>query len=328
MSYNVRLSPSNIEFTVQDQQSILEAALAENITLEYSCSNGQCGECKALLESGIVDEKEHAEDIHLEKNQILTCMSHPKTDLLLKAEYFKELQHIKRKTVPVKVDEIKHISDDILILKFRLPPTASFEYLSGQFIDLMWNGQKRSYSLASNKVINNILELHIKKVESGVFSDFLFNQLKENPILRVFGPLGTFFVRESELPIIFICTGSGFAPVKSMVEQLIENNSERKIYIYWGGRYRSDLYSELPKQWAKQYTNISYTSVYSKQIKLIQGEAKGYCQHEVLKQHQNLSRFEVYACGSDKMIHDAKTLFVEHGLQDDKFHSDSFLPSY
>ena len=327
MSYNVRLSPSEAEFSVQAGQSILDAALAENITLEYSCSNGQCGECKATLQSGNVDEKVHTADVELQENQILTCMSYPNSDLVLQAEYIKELQHIKRKTIPVKVGGIKHISDDVLILKLRLPPTANFEYLSGQFIDLMWNGQKRSYSLASNKVINNTLELHIKKVEKGVFSEFLFNALKENQLLRFYGPLGTFFVRDSKQPIIFLSTGSGFAPVKSMVEQLLESNSERQIYIYWGGRYRNDLYSTLPKQWAKENENIHFTSVYSKETELVSGEAKGYCQQEVLKQHQNLSDYEVYACGSDEMIHDAKNLFIENGLQYDKFHSDSFLPS-
>jgi len=327
MSFNVSLSPSQVEFTVQDGQSILDAALAENITLEYSCSNGQCGECIATLQTGKVDSANHAADVELREEQILTCMSYPISDIVLQAKYIKELQHIKRKTIPAKVDEIKHISDDVLTLKFRLPPTANFEYLPGQFIDLMWNGQKRSYSLASSKVINNTLELHIKKVESGLFSEFLFNDLKENQLLRFYGPLGTFFVRESKQPIIFLCTGSGFAPVKSMVEQLIDSNSERQIYIYWGGRYRTDLYSDLPNYWANQSDSINFTAVYSRDTKLNNGEAKGYCQHEVLKEHQNLNGFEVYACGSDEMIHDAKNLFIKHGLQDDNFHSDSFLPS-
>jgi len=326
MSYNVRLSPSQVEFTVQDGQTILDAALVENITLEYSCSNGQCGECTATLQSGKVGSTANTAEVDLKESQILTCMSYPTSDIVLKAKYIKELQHIKRKTIPVKVYAIQHISDEVLILKFRLPPTANFQYLSGQFIDLMWNGEKRSYSLASNKVINNIFELHIKKVANGVFSGFLFNDLKENQLLRFYGPLGTFFVRDSNHPIIFLCTGSGFAPVKSMVEQLIESNSGRQIYIYWGGRYRKDLYSELPKSWTK-HDNINFTSVYSRELEVSKGEAKGYCQHVVLQQHKNLNGFEVYACGSDEMIHDAKDLFIEHGLQDDKFHSDSFLPS-
>jgi len=327
MSNKVLLLPSNVEFFVQEEQTILDASLAANITLEYSCNNGQCGECKAILKSGVVNKKNHAADIKLKEDQILTCMSYPSSDLVIQAEYVKELQNIKIKTVPAKVAAIQHISNDVLILTFRLPPTANFEYLSGQFIDLIWNGQKRSYSLASNKVVNNTLELHIKKVHNGVFSEFLFNDLKENQLLRFNGPLGTFFVRESNRPIIFICTGSGFAPVKSMIEQLIESKSERQINIYWGGRYRSDLYSELPVVWTEQNTNIRYTPVYSKEPEIYDGEATGYCQHEILKQHQKLNDYEVYACGSDVMIHDAKKLFIKHGLQSDKFHSDSFLPS-
>jgi CDP-4-dehydro-6-deoxyglucose reductase len=327
MPKTVKLLPSEVEFLVQKDQTILEAALSKNINLEYSCSNGQCGECIALLEIGDVITGEHSLDVELKEKQILTCQSFPKTNLIIKAKYFKELEGIDRKTLPVKVDSYEYISDDILTLNLRLPPTANFEYLAGQYIDLMWGGKKRSYSLASNKVKNNLLELHIKKVEAGVFSDFLFDDLKLNQLFRFYGPLGTFFVRESKKPIILLCTGSGFAPVKAMVEQLIESKSERKVYIYWGGRYRKDLYSGLPSHWAKIYPHIIYTPVYSREGKVLSGEAKGYCQDEVLRQHQNLKGFDVYACGSNEMIHDAKSLFIKHGLQGDKFHSDSFLPS-
>lgn len=327
MPKTVKLLPSEVEFLVQKDQTILEAALSKNINLEYSCSNGQCGECVAILESGDVSKGEHSLDVDLKEKQILTCMSFPKTNLVVKARYFKELESIERKTLPVKVDSYEYISDEILTIKLRLPPTANFEYLAGQYIDLMWNGQKRSYSLASNKVINNILELHIKKVEAGVFSAFLFNELKINQLLRFYGPLGTFFIRESKHPVILLCTGSGFAPVKAMVEKLIEEKTDRDVHIYWGGRYRKDLYSDLPIQWSKQYPNIFYTLVYSRESELLSDEAKGYCQDEVLKQHKNLNGFEVYACGSNEMIHDAKSLFVKHGLQDENFHSDSFLPS-
>ena len=327
MPKTVKLLPSKVEFLVQKDQTILEAALSKNINLEYSCSNGQCGKCLAILESGDVSMGGHSLDFELKEKQVLTCMSSPKTNLVVKAHYFKELESIERKTLPVKVDSYVYISDEILTVNLRLPPTANFDYLAGQYVDLMWGGKKRSYSLASNKVKNNILELHIKKVEAGVFSQFLFNDLKLNQLLRFYGPLGTFFVRESKKPIILLCTGSGFAPVKAMVEQLIEDNSDREIYIYWGGRYIKDIYSDLPMQWIKQYSNIFYTPVYSREIELTRGEAKGYCQHEVIQKHQNLDGFEVYACGSNEMIHDAKSLFVKHGLQGENFHSDSFLPS-
>jgi len=327
MSNSVRLLPSKVEFKVQNGQSVLEAALSANIALEYSCSNGKCGECKAGLISGEVEEYEHTADLELNQNEILTCMSLPRTDLVLNALYYKELDGIEIKTIPVKVDSIRHVTEDIIILVFRLPPTANFQYLSGQFIDLMWKGQKRSYSLASSEVIKNKLELHIKKVENGLFSQFLFNDLRLNHLLRFHGPLGTFFIRESSAPIIFLCTGSGFAPVKSMVERLIANNSTRDIYIYWGGRFRTDLYSQIPEEWAANYQNIDFTPVYSQEVELRHGEASGYCQYEAIKQHKALEGFDVYACGSDQMIHNAKELFIEHGLIDENFHSDSFLAS-
>ncbi len=329
MPKNVRLLPSKVEFNVQSGQTILEAALSENIYLEYSCSNGQCGECKALLLEGSVDPAagRSTSKVSLSEGEILTCSAIPKSDLLLVAKYCKELSDLKRKITPSKVDGFELIGDDVLIITLRLPPNAGFEYLPGQYIDITWNGSTRSYSLAGCKVIENKIELHIKKVEGGVLSEFLFTDLNEGQMFRFFGPLGTFFVRESDSPIIFMCTGTGFAPVKAMVEALIETGSKRGIHIYWGGRNADALYSEQPNHWARIHENVSYTPVLSRSTEEEFAFFEGYCQEAVVQQHKNLESFDVYACGSDSMIHSAKTLLVSKGLKIENFYSDAFLSS-
>ena len=262
MSKSIQLLPSNIEFQFSGSETILNAALSKNINLEYSCNNGQCGQCKAeLLEGEVIVLEEMREQVALHglvHNEILTCCTRPETDLKIQADYYDQLSHIVKKTIPAKVDSFEFVNDDVITIVLRLPPTSKFDFLSGQFIDLIWSGEKRSYSIANSNSIKNTVELHIKKVPGGLFSEHLFNNLKENMLFRINGPLGTFFLRESSSPVIFMCTGTGFAPVKAMVEKLIENSSKREVYIYWGGRTAKDLYSQLPDEWDKQYQNIKY----------------------------------------------------------------------
>ena len=333
MSIVVRLLPSKLEFTVQEGQTILEGALFNKVSLEYSCSNGQCGQCKAELLSGVVASRDFSEDVGLSEREILTCSSIPKSDITLNATYFPELLDIERKTIPVKVDQFILVNKDVLMITFRLAPNSKFNFLPGQFVDLNFSGEKRSYSIANADAVNHKIELHIKRVEGGLFSEHLFNDLKQNQLFRIYGPLGTFFLRENDSPLIFMCTGTGFAPVKSMVEHLIDRKTKRQIYIYWGGRLSQDLYSNLPQQWSNGNTNIEFIPVLSREQndspelqKLTLTEGK-YIQHKIVENHNDLERFDVYACGSEQMIHDAKKLLIKHGLSSEKFYSDAFLPS-
>lgn len=330
MNKSIQLLPSNVEFQLSDSETILNAALSKNINLEYSCNNGQCGQCKAVLLEGdvsVLEELREQVSLHgLEHNEILTCCTRAETDLKIQADYYEQLSHIVKKTIPAKVDSFEFVSDDVLTMVLRLPPTSKFDFLSGQFIDLIWAGEKRSYSIANSNSNKNTVELHIKKVPGGLFSEHLFNNLKENMLFRINGPLGTFFLRESLSPVIFMCTGTGFAPVKAMVEKLIESSSNREIYIYWGGRTTTDLYSQLPSEWDKQYPNIKYFPLCSREGKSAL-EGTRYIQGLILSQHESLDGFDVYACGSESMIKAASTLLISRGLSSQSFYSDAFVSS-
>lgn len=327
MTNTVTLFDSDVQFTVEDGQTILDAALSSNINLGYSCSNGQCGECKSTLISGEVTPTNTEQYFTPAEVEILTCCSIPKTDITLKAEYYPELSDIERKTVPAKVNSFFSPTNDVVSLSLRIPPRANFRFLPGQYIDLSLNGQKRSYSIANSNSMNNEIELHVKKVEGGVFSSFLFGELAKEQLLRFYGPLGTFFLRDNDRPLIFICTGTGFAPIKSMVEYLISLGSDRKIHIYWGAQYRSDLYSELPSLWAKDFERIAFTAALSREEPLLDSEYSGYVQDAVVERHTDLSQFDVYACGSEQMIKSAREYLTSNGLSDKNFYSDAFIPS-
>lgn len=330
MNKSIRVLPSNVEFELSGRETILNAALSKNVNLEYSCNNGQCGQCKAILLEGnvsVVDElREQVIEHRLANNEILTCCTRAETNLKIQADYYEQLSHIVKKTIPAKVDSFEYVNDDVLIMVLRLPPASRFDFLSGQYIDLIWSGEKRSYSIANSNSNKNTVELHIKKVSGGLFSEHLFNNLKENMLFRINGPLGTFFLRESLAPVIFMCTGTGFAPVKAMVEKLIENSSNRDIYIYWGGRTSKDLYSRLPNEWDKQYPGIKYYPVCSREgtsdLKSVR-----YVQDKVVSQHESLGEYEVYTCGSESMIKAASTLLMTRGLSPQSFYSDAFVSS-
>ncbi len=327
MQNKIRLTPSGTEFLCQQGQTVLEAALSNSINLEYGCSNGRCGQCKAKLLDGLVANSSNTPDVEIPDDFILTCCSIPQTDLLLKARYLPELNDIKCKTIPAKVDSLAFKSANILVMTLRIPPSATFEFIPGQHIDLLWDGSKRSYSIANSSVRESKIDLHIKKVDAGLFSNFMFNKVKPNDVFRLFGPLGTFFLRVGTEPLFFLCTGTGFAPVKAMVESLIEVRSLRKIHIFWGGRILADIYSDLPFKWAEEFSNIQFTPVLSRETNLPDNIKLGYVQSALIEQYNELHEAEVYACGSAQMIDDAQKLLVESGLKTDHFYADAFVSS-
>jgi len=320
MKYNIEIQPAGVHF--QSEANILDDALAQSVPLEYSCKTGDCGTCSADIISG---EIENESGTIVNSGSVLTCQSKAKSDAILKAHYYPELVDQKIQTIPCKVASIDLMTDDIVTIKFRLPPTAKFDYLPGQYVDLSFKGIKRSYSIANAKQVSDGVELHIRKVPNGKMSELLFNGLKENQLMRIEGPKGTFFVRANNKPLILLATGTGIAPIKAIVEQLVKDNDKREIHIYWGMQYTCELYcKELPAL-AAQYQHIHFNPVLSKELD--EQSRKGYVQNAVCLDFDSLVDFEVYACGSLSMINDAKAVFLNKKLPLDAFHSDAFTPA-
>lgn len=328
MESDVVLIPSAVSFLSQENETILDAAIRHNIVLEHSCGTGQCGACKAKVLSGLVafdDRHQVLTEDEKASGVVLTCMTKALGAVELEAEYYPELAGIVKKTVPCKVASVEFPVPDVAVLRLRLPPSAQFNYLPGQFIDLTAQGVTRSYSVASACVENNQLELHIRQVPGGQFSDIVFNQLKPEQLLRLHGPHGTFFVRHDTRPLIFLAGGTGFAPVKAMVEDLIARGDKRPVHIYWGQRTASAVYSDLASQWAQQHAHIQAHIVVSDDPEW--SGRRGLVHEAVLQDFANLAGCTVYACGSSAMIAAAKTAFLQQGLEDKAFHSDAFLPA-
>lgn len=318
MQYNIEIHPAGVSY--KSEKNLLEDALLSNLPLEHSCKTGNCGVCSATVLSGAI---ENEDGVVVTSGQVLVCQSKARSDAILKAHYYPELAHIKTQTLPCKVSSIEYPLSDIVVIKLRFPPTAQFDYMPGQYVDLSFKGVKRSYSIANASSSNKEVELHIRKVPKGEMSTRIFGELKENQLMRIEGPKGTFFVKDGDKPLILIATGTGIAPIKAMVEDLVSREDTRNIYIYWGMQYSDEIYCKELESLATKHEHIELTPVLSRDETVSQFN-KGYVQDAVLSRFPSLEGFEVYACGSPKMIEQAKLLFGNKNLSEDAFFSDAF----
>lgn len=332
MSYKITIQSDQQTFTAERDETILEAALRQGINLPYGCRNGACGSCKARLISGRINYND-TPLTGITKDEIaagfaLLCQAKPATDLVLDARTINRVGEIPVRKLPCRVDKIEQLSHDVIRLFLKLPSTERLQFLAGQYIDiLMQDGKRRSFSLANAPQDNEYLELHVRHYEGGVFSEYVFHKLNEKALLRIEGPLGTFFLREdSERPVIMVAGGTGFAPAKSIIEYMINTDIKRPVYFYWGARTIKDLYlNDLAVHWAEKFTGFHYVPVLSEPLSTDQWKGKTGLVHEVvLNDFEDLSGFEVYVCGPPPMVHKAKDTFMERGLPEEYIYSDSF----
>jgi CDP-4-dehydro-6-deoxyglucose reductase len=319
---------NGIHFSCSPEDVILDGAQKQSMALDYSCKTGRCQSCKAKVVEGTslatVDEIGLSEE-EKSKGYILTCVRKPTSDLTLDIEDLSGYSLEQVRTLPSKVDKMTAISPDVIELQLRIPPNASFHYLSGQYINIIKGDYKRSYSIA-NRNSNTNLVLFIKNYKGGKFSNYLFHEAKINDLLRIEGPIGTFFYRKTNKKnIVFLATGTGIAPVKAILEQMDENNSDlinKNIYLFFGGRIAEDLF------WKPNFKNIKvhFIPVLSRSNAYWNGE-KGYVQDRILFQKIDLSDSVLYACGSENMIRDSRVLLTANGLSEDAFYSDAFISS-
>jgi CDP-4-dehydro-6-deoxyglucose reductase, E3 len=318
------------EFPVSEDKSLLDAALAAGVVLPYSCRTGRCSSCKAKVVHGstrAIFEEAGLTREESKEGWVLTCATTADSDVMLEAEDLAGVTLPVPKTLPCRISELELLAPDVIKVLLRLPPTAAFTFIPGQYIDVIGpNGIRRSYSLANARSDEKLLELHIRAVDGGAMSQYWFNHAKLNDLLRLNGPLGTFFVRPAaNLDLIFLATGTGIAPVKSMLESLAwlpEDQAPRSVTVLWGGRSEKDLYLDLANSGAA----CAYIPVLSRPHDAWAG-VRGHVQDVLLALAPDLQNAAVYACGSDAMIHSARTCLEDAGLPSKRFYSDAFVRS-
>jgi len=257
------------------------------------------------------------------------CQAEPVEDLVIRVREIEAVRDIQVRMLPARVLEKTLLAENVVRLQLRLPATQRLQFLAGQYIDvLLSGGKRRAFSIASSPSLESEIELHIRHVEGGDFTGFVFDELKERDILRLEGPQGNFFVRndQPQRPMIMMGGGTGFAPLKSMIENLMEHDDRREIHLYWGARTPTELYlDELPEKWSRDFGHIHYRKAVSEPDGNIAGKHfEGFVHQAVLADHADLSGFDVYMSGPPAMIETAKREFSEHGVREDRLFYDSF----
>jgi CDP-4-dehydro-6-deoxyglucose reductase len=327
---NVQIRPSDREFTARSGENVLSAALRQGIVLPYSCRNGTCASCKCRLTEGTVSYPDNPPSAlsldDLAGGYILACQAVPEEDLAIEAAEITQVAEIPVRTLPARVESMAHFTPEIMRLRLKLPRAARLQFLAGQYVDILLpEGKRRAFSIASAPSVHDYLELHIKQVDGGGFTGHVFSDMQLKDILRLQGPLGTFFVRRrSERPMIMMGGGTGFAPLKSMIEELIESEDRREIHLFWGVRRPADLYAkELIDTWTQQHPNFSFTPVLAEPDADWEGE-RGFVHEAVLRAYPSLEAHDLYMSGPPVMIHTARSEFLNAGVREDHLFYDSF----
>jgi CDP-4-dehydro-6-deoxyglucose reductase, E3 len=338
MTFSVTLKPSEKHFILSADEYILQSALKQNIVLPYGCKDGACGSCKARVVSGSVEQGPHSSGAlrqeEKDKGYALLCCAKPRSDLVIEARVLAAMGDIPIKKMPCRVASMERVAPDVMVLKLQLPASEKLNYLAGQYIEIiMRDGTRRQYSMGSAPHLAEQVELHVRHMPGGKFTDGLFGvttpAIKERDILRFEGPMGTFCLQEdSTKPIVFLASGTGFAPIKAVIEHALEKAVTRKMSLYWGGRRPQDLYMhKLCLEWAANHTGFNYIPVVSDGLPEDAWAGRsGFVHKAVMADFPDLSEHQVYACGAPIVVDSAQKDFVEAcGLPLEEFFADSFV---
>ena len=337
MSYQVTLQPSQHQFSAEPDQSVLDAALAAGILLPYSCRSGACSTCKARVVSGTCDAGPTVAQVlapqEIAEGYTLLCQARATSDLVVESREVRLASDIQVRKLPARVTEMRRAAPDVTLLTLQLPAAEPFNFNAGQYVEvILKNGKRRSYSMANAPHHAGKLELHIRHLPGGLFTDHVFGAgdtaMKEREILRLEGPHGSFFLREdSKKPIVLLASGTGFAPIKAIVEHIQHLQIARQVTLYWGGRRPVDLYMDgRAHEWVASLPDFAYVPVVSDALPEDAWSGRtGFVHQAVMQDFPDLSAHQVYACGVPIMVESARRDFVtKSGLPADSFFADSF----
>jgi CDP-4-dehydro-6-deoxyglucose reductase len=332
MTYQVTIEPSGHTFMVGAAESVLDAALRQGIILPYGCRNGACGSCLGRVLSGSVryegDPPAAFAALPVTTGKALFCRARAASDLVIAVREVEAVQNIEIRTMPCRVARLERLAHDVIRIYLKLPANERLRFLAGQYVNVLLKGHApRAFSIANAPHADEFIELHIRQVQGGYFTEQVVHQLHQKALLRFQGPLGTFFLREdSDRPAILVGGGTGFAPLKGMLEHAFEIGWQTPLHLFWGARSRRDLYLDaLPRQWSRRFGNFRYTPVLSEPGPEDDwtGET-GFVTDAVVRYYPDLAGFDVYASGPPVMVQSGHRLFVAHGLDEACFLSDSF----
>lgn len=334
MDFKISNASNHTSYQSESDETILQAALRNGHLYPYGCQSGACGACKSKLINGTVKHRYRDPQVLSDDERAdgwcLTCQAEPLEDIEIEVKEIAKVKEIEVKTMPTRVREKNLLADDVIQLFLSLPNTQTFDFLPGQYIKiLLKNGKERSFSIANTaeQAKQQGLELHVREVPNGHYSPQVKNKLKVKDIIRIQGPYGTYFLRKDEdQPIIMVAGGTGFAPIKGLIEDALEADYKQAITLYWGARSEQDLYmNALAQRWEKEVPGFRYIPVLSElgASSDWKGET-GFVHEAIARQQTDFSQYSVYASGPPVMIEALKQVLPEKGLNEDCFYTDAF----
>ncbi|MBL1418899.1 MAG: 2Fe-2S iron-sulfur cluster binding domain-containing protein [Alphaproteobacteria bacterium] len=329
MTYQITVTGEDIKFECDADETVLDAAERAGYSIPYSCRKGVCSSCEGGITVGTAAVRGQG-TCSGQVDGVFLCQARPRTDLEIAPKSIKKIEPVSRKVFDAKVRKIEQPTPDVSVISLRFPNGGRSVFLAGQYLSVqMTDGDSRNYSMANPPHKNDGVELHIRHVPGGKFSETILTNLEKGSILSVELPFGTFTLNEeAQTKAILIATGTGFAPIKSIVEDQIKQNSTRALHLYWGGNTETDIYMQtLPQKWADKYDWFSFTPVLSDPAGDWQGRT-GFVHKAVQEDYSDMPNLEVYACGAPMMISAAQEDFCgDSKLKEEAFYSDAFVPS-
>ena len=334
-TFTITLQPSGKSFSCAENVDILKAGLYSGVSLRYSCRSGVCRTCRGRLMDGKVDggtvNPNYLSEADKAAGHIHLCFAKPLSDCVIEAEEI-DAGTVTAQQIPVRVMKLEKLAPDVMQIVIGFPPNDPQKFAAGQYLDILLpDGVTRSYSIASVPTTEGIrqMELHVRHMPGGMFTDRVFSSLKLRDLLKVETPHGFFYLDEkSDTPMVMVASGTGFAPIKSIVEYTLQKNMTRPIHVYWGGRKREDIYMHaLATSWAQTHSHITFIPVLSDATEACVWDGrKGFVHNAVMQDFPDLSAYQVYACGAPVMIEAARRDFSKDcKLPEDQFFADSFV---
>jgi len=333
MTFQISIQPSGRSFTVETGETMLAAGIRQGIGLPYGCKDGACGSCKCKKLAGTVTLGAHqSKALSAEEEAsgyVLTCCGVAQSDVVLESRQVTEAGAFPIRKLPSRVSAVERKSHDVMLVRLQLPANDPFNYRPGQYVEfLLRDGARRSYSMANAPHNGPGLELHIRHMPGGKFTDHVFGTMKEKEIQRIEGPYGSFFLREdSDKPIVLLASGTGFAPIKALIEHMQFQHIERPATLYWGGRRPEDLYmDDWVRARLREMPHLSYVPVVSDALPEDGWTGRtGFVHRAVLQDLPDLSGHQVYACGAPIVVDSARKDYCElAGLAEEEFFADAF----
>jgi CDP-4-dehydro-6-deoxyglucose reductase len=333
--FTVRIEPHGREIRVRPGQNVLDAALAAGLNIPHSCKGGHCGSCRAWLRSGEIHyprgRPAGLTAAEAARERVLLCQAEASTDLVVEARLVARAPEVEIRRLPCRIAAKTLLAPDVLRVDLRLPAVESLEFRAGQYLDvLLDDDRRRSFSIASPPHDAALLELHVRRVEGGGFTQRLFDELDVGALLRIEAPIGQFAYERSDAPLLLVAGGTGFAPIKSMLRSELETTpagaGARKIHLFWGARRAVDLYEDaLVRDWVAAQPRLRYTAVLSEAVATEAAHQRlGWVHEVVLAEYADLARCDAWIAGPPALIEAARAAFTAAGLPEERLRFDSF----